>query len=302
MKKMKRLTVVYFILAAILAVMTVSFAAYTSLGSAKRVVTVKGTEQLFTSDVLLEYQQESQIQTRILSFGEEDKTFSVTVSNHLQGDTTKYDTKNIPYTMKVELLDADGNSVTNSAAYSKLSVNGTSMSSNPVSLPDQVLNAGAAQDKTYTFRLDPEILNYRIRITAATTRSEYKSLGRVIAFTTNTTATNWTGSFMEAEKTAVDGKKELGIINYKISGQIEENCVLSWDSSRVEIDQWCLEKMTSETPEQSGTMKSVTLHLGVAGTPKQYLITFYRTYAEQDLIEKWDDISKYIQFQNSNKN
>ena len=97
--------------------MTVSFAAYTSLGSAKRVVTVKGTEQLFTSDVLLEYQQESQIQTRILSFGEEDKTFSVTVSNHLQGDTTKYDTKNIPYTMKVELLDADGNSVTNSAAY-----------------------------------------------------------------------------------------------------------------------------------------------------------------------------------------
>ena len=54
MKKMKRLTVVYFILAAILTVITVSFAAYTSLGSAKRVVTVKGTEQLFTSDVLLE--------------------------------------------------------------------------------------------------------------------------------------------------------------------------------------------------------------------------------------------------------
>lgn len=299
MKRMKRLTVVYFILAAILTVITVSFAAYTSLGSAKRVVTVKGTEQLFTSDVLLEYQQESQIQTRVLSFGEEDKAFSVTVSNHPQGDKTKYDTKNIPYTFQVELLDADEKPVTDSDVYSKLSVQEKTISSNPVTVSNQVLQGGSAQDQTYTFRLDSELLNYRIRITAETTRSEYESLGRVISFTTNATETNWTGSFMEAEKTAVDGKKELGIINYKISGQAEEDCVLSWDSSKVEIDQWCLKKMTSETPTLNGTMKSVTLHLGAAGTPKQYLIPFYRTYAEQDLTESWDDISQYISFKNS---
>ena len=297
MKRMKRLTVVYFVFAAILAAMTVSFAAYTSLGSAKRVVTVKGTEQLFTSDVLLEYQQESQIQTRILSFGEEDKTFSVTVSNHLQGDTTKYDTKNIPYTMKVELLDTDEKPVTDNDVYSKLSVQEKTMSSNPVTVSNQILQGGSAQDQTYTFRLDSELLNYRIRITAETTRSEYKSLGRVISFTTNATETNWSGSFMEAEKTAVDGKKELGIINYKISGQTEGNYELSWDSSRVEIDQWSLGKMTSTAPTQKDNIKSVELHLGAENTPKQYLITFYRTYAEQDLSENWDMISNYINFQ-----
>lgn len=93
MKKMKLLTVIYFVLAAILAVITVSFAAYTSLGSAKRVVTVKGTEQFFTSDVLQEYQKDTDIQTRVISFGEEEKVFSVTVCNYLQGDVTKYDTK-----------------------------------------------------------------------------------------------------------------------------------------------------------------------------------------------------------------
>lgn len=301
MKKMKLLTVIYFVLAAILAVITVTFAAYTNFSSAKRVVTVKGTEQFFTSDVLLEYQQESGIQTRVISFGEEDKVFSVTVSNHLQGDTTKYDTKNIPYTFKAELVDADGNSVTDSNVYSKLSVNGTAMSSNPVTISSQVLNGGSAQDQPYTFKLDPAILNYRIKITAETTRSEYKFLGRIIAFTTNVTATNWSGSFMEAEKTAVTGDKELGIINYKISGQTEEDCVLSWDSSKVEIDQWCLAKMTSETPTKNGNMKSVTLHLGAADTPKQYLLTFYRTYAEQDLTESWENVSKYISFQNSEK-
>ena len=297
MKKMKKLTVIYFVLAAILAVIAVSFAAYTSLSSAKRVVTVKGTEQLFTSDVLMEYQQDSQIQTRVLSFGEEEKMFSVTVSNHLQGDTTKYDTKNIPYTFRVELLDTDGNSVTDSKIYSQLFVNGNQMASNSVAISDQVLNGGAARDITYTFRLEPEILNYRIKITAVTSRSEYKSLGRVISFTTNTTATDWSGSFVEAEKTAVDGNKELGIINYKISGQTEGDYVLSWDSSRVEIDRWCLQKMTSATLTQDENTKSVELHLGAKDTPKQYLITFYRTYAEQDLTEDWNKISNYIHFQ-----
>ena len=142
LKKMKRLTVIYFVLAAILAVIAVTFAAYTSLGSAKRVVTVKGTEQLFTSDVLMEYQTDAQIQTRIITFGEEEKVFSVTVSNHLQGDKTKYDTKNIPYTFQVELLDTDGKTVTDRNVYSKLSVNDTKMASNPVSMQNQVLNGG----------------------------------------------------------------------------------------------------------------------------------------------------------------
>lgn len=301
MKKMKRLTVIFFVLAAVLAVLTVSFAAYTSLSSAKRVVTVKGTEQFFTSDVLLEFQQDSQIQTRVISFGEEEKVFSVIVSNHLQGDETKYDTKNIPYTFQVELLDTDGKTVTDRNVYSELSVNDTKMASNPVSIQNQVLNGGGVRDKTYTFRLDPEILNYRIKITALTTRSEYKSLGRVISFTTNTTATDWRGNFVDAEKTAVKNNEELGIINYKISGQTEGDYVLSWDSSRVEIDQWCLQKMTSKIPEENGKVKSVNLHLGASGTPKQYFITFYRTYAEQDLNEKLDDISRYISFQNSGK-
>ncbi|MDO5339588.1 MAG: hypothetical protein Q4E78_05685 [Eubacteriales bacterium] len=299
MKKIKRLTVIYFALAAILAVIAVTFAAYTRLSSAKRVVTVKGTEQLFTSDVLMEYQQDSQIQTRVLSFGEEEKVFSITVSNHLQGDKTKYDTKNIPYTLKVELLDADGKSVTDSNVYSMLSVNGTSMASNPVSISDQVLNGVEAKDIMYTFRFDSEIMNYRIKITAETTRSEYKSLGRVISITTNSAATDWSGSFIDAEKTAVDANKELGIINYKISGQTEGDYVLSWDSARVEIDKWCLEKMTSTKPAKNdnNNIESVELHLGAENTPKQYLITFYRTYAEQDLNEDWNTISKYINFQ-----
>ena len=60
--------------------------------------------------------------------------------------------------------------------------------------------------------------------------------------------------------------------------------------------------MTSATPTQNGNKETVTLHLGAKDTPKQYLITFYRTYAEQDLKknlppENWNDISNYIHFE-----
>ena len=76
----------------------------------------------------------------------------------------------------------------------------------------------------------------------------------------------------------------------------------------MEIDRWCLQNMTSATPTQDGNTESVTLHLGAADKPKQYLITFYRTYAEQDLKqsltpekENWATISEYIHFQKKKK-
>ena len=48
-----------------------------------------------------------------------------------------------------------------------------------------------------------------------------------------------------------------------------------------------------------GKTKSVTLHLGTAGTPQQYTIQFYRTYAVNDLNEDWNTIKEYIHFKNS---
>ena len=112
---------------------------------------------------------------------------------------------------------------------------------------------------------------------------------------------NWSGNYIEAEKNAVETFNTLGMINYKISGQVEEDCVLSWDPSRVEIDDWFLKSMNinSSQVQDNGGRKSVTLHLGSPNTPQQYTITFYRTYARQDLNESWQEISQYITFKNS---
>lgn len=305
MKNRKKLTIVFFTLAIVLALLTVSFAAYTSTSSAKRVVTVAGQKQYFTSDVLYEYSSDTDIQTRTISMakGDATKLFSVTLSNYLQGDKTKYDAKSTSYDLTVELMDANGNKVSDAGVYTKLKVNNVSMTENPQRFNKNELSGGAAVDYVYNFSFtDDSLLNYRIKITATPTdRSEYRSLGRIIAFAVDSTTTNWNGNYIEAEKNAVETFHTLGMINYKISGQVEEDCILSWDSSRVEIDHWFLESMNinSNQVQENGGRKSVTLHLGSPNTPQQYTITFYRTYAGQDLKESWQEISQYITFKNS---
>lgn len=307
MKNRKKLTVVFFTLAIVLALLTVSFAAYTSTSSAKRVVTVAGQKQYFTSDVLYEYSNDTDIQTRTISMAKGDgaKSFLVTLSNYLQGDKTKYDAKSISYDLTVELMDANGNQVSDTGVYTKLKVNNVSMTGNPQSfnINENKLSGGSAVDHVYNFSFtDDSLLNYRIKITATPKdRSEYRSLGRIIVFSVDSTTTNWSGNYIEAEKNAVETFNTLGMINYKISGQVEEDCVLSWDPSRVEIDKWFLESMNinSSQVQDDGVRKLVTLHLGSPNTPQQYTITFYRTYAGQDLKESWQEISQYITFKNS---
>lgn len=311
MKKRTKLIAVYLFIVAAVAAIAYSMAAYTSLSSAKRVVTVRGSEQYFTSDILVQYEKGASLQSRVKSFGKNDttRTFSVKVSNHLQNDVTKYDSKSINYTFTAELVDADGNSVTNSGVDNNLTINyetqSVTLADGKCEIKNKSFAGGTAQDATYKFTLaGDEILQYRIKITAVpTNRSEYKPLGRLIVLAVDSTVSNWTGSFLTTEKSAVtSGNKTLGLLNYRISGHLEEDCVLSWDFSRVEIDEWFLAQMRIEENQitKTGNMKSVTLHLGAAGTPQQYTIQFYRTYAAGDLKEEnWDTISNYIKFENS---
>lgn len=292
-------------LVAIVAAVAYSLAAYTSLSSAKRVITVRGSEQYFTSDILIQYDNNSSLQTRVKSFGKNDttRTFSVKISNHLQNDSTKYDKKNTEYTFTVELVDTNGKTVTDNNVLN-VKVNGSSLTNGKYTKESTLVGGKEAND-AYTITLTgDEILQYRIKITAVPkNRSEYKPLGRLILLTTDTTVTNWTGSFLTTEQSAVNNDKKIGLINYRISGHLEEDCTLTWDASKIEIDKWFLDQMginSNDIREEKNNKKSVTLHLGAAGTPQQYTIQFYRTYAVGDLTdENWDTIKSYIQFTNS---
>ena len=342
---MKKLSIGYLLFALLLASSFFTLAAYTSLSSAKRVITVKGAEQYFTSDVLLAYEDSSSaLQTRTYLFGKDttDGTattkyqFTVQVCNHLQNDETKFDMKGFQYTFTAELLDENGKAVTDEAILNDFKITQTEQitqtdtggKKTTTEKDSQVENSNnkytitssfaggqeKAETKTYTFSwTKKEILKYKIKITAVPDKqtTSYKPLGRMIVMATDTTQTEWTGSFLSTEESAVNSGQKLGLLNYRISGHLEDDYILSWDCSKVEIDQWFLQDMikkgcveTNTTAEgqktakitQNSNIKSIQLHLGGAGTPQQYTIQFYRTYAANDLTETWEKIEKYIDF------
>ena len=308
-------------------------------------ITVKGAEQYFTSDVLLAYEDSSSaLQTRTYLFGKDttdgaattEYQFTVQVCNHLQNDETKFDMKGFQYTFTAELLDENGKAVTDEAILNDFKITQTEQitqtdtggKKTTTEKDSQVENSNnkytitssfaggqeKAETKTYTFSwTKKEILKYKIKITAVPDKqtTSYKPLGRMIVMATDTTQTEWTGSFLSTEESAVNSGQKLGLLNYRISGHLEDDYILSWDCSKVEIDQWFLQDMikkgcveTNTTAEgqktakitQNSNIKSIQLHLGGAGTPQQYTIQFYRTYAANDLTETWEKIEKYIDF------
>ena len=342
---MKKLSIGYLLFTLLLASSFFTLAAYTSLSSAKRVITVKGAEQYFTSDVLLAYEDSSSaLQTRTYLFGKDttdgaattEYQFTVQVCNHLQNDETKFDMKGFQYTFTAELLDENGKAVTDEAILNDFKITQTEQitqtdtggKKTTTEKDSQVENSNnkytitssfaggqeKAETKTYTFSwTKKEILKYKIKITAVPDKqtTSYKPLGRMIVMATDTTQTEWTGSFLSTEESAVNSGQKLGLLNYRISGHLEDDYILSWDCSKVEIDQWFLQDMikkgcveTNTTAEgqktakitQNSNIKSIQLHLGGAGTPQQYTIQFYRTYAANDLTETWEKIEKYIDF------
>jgi len=305
--KLNRFSLICFVLSAILALSAVSLAAYTSLSSVKRVVTVKGTEPLFSSNILLSYSDESELQTRIVSFAEntEKRLVDIDVANHIQGDVTKYDNFDINYIMRIELVDISGNRITNEGIYSKYLVDGTAMAENPY-VKEGTLAGNTASKDTYSVEIPAQYMSmYRLKVTAETKDNRYLPIGRIVATSTEVFTPHWTGKFLDTERAAVNNNEELGIINYQITGHIEEKCTLSWDSGKVEIDPWFLDDMGLSESDivTSGDRKSVELILGQEGTPDQYDIKFYRTLSTKDVEEDWNAISNtgngYIKFKNS---
>ena len=93
-------------LAVIFLLLAGSLAAYTSLSNAKRTISTVGSKQLFSSNILLEYEKEDDIQGDSMSFSKDgDSTFKVSVCNYSQDNLEKYASDDINYTIKVSLMD-----------------------------------------------------------------------------------------------------------------------------------------------------------------------------------------------------
>lgn len=303
--RIKTVITVNAILASILLMIAGSFAAYTSLSSAKRVVSTVGAEQLFSSNVLTAYDSagDSLPLLRVISFGQEDSesnTFSFIIGNYAQGNKTNVSSKSISYTLKAWLLDSGDNIVTDTSILSTYKLNDTVFSADGITM-NESLAGGTLDEDLYTVTIPCEHMSeYKILLTAkATNISAYSEIGRVISTTTTVASSHWTGSFLQNETAQKAG--ELAAVNVRIQGTEQETMVIRWNTNYVEIDPWFLKdisKYITVSPDSADSdgWKTLKIKVGEAGQPNQYSFTFYRTCSFEPDTETWNDIKGYITF------
>ena len=273
-----------------------SLAAYTSLSNAKRTISTVGSKQLFSSNILLEYEKEDDIQGDSMSFSKDgDSTFKVSVCNYSQDNLEKYASEDITYTIKVFLMDQNGKEVTNQNVLSRYKWDNTPFSELENNITHCLLKGQKSQD-IYSITVPTEYMKeYKIKIIAETQKNGYRSLGRIISFSEDVFSSEWKINYLndEQEQNAYD----LGCINTRLTGSEYTKLTLTWNIEHVQIDPWFLEDIKKSTVYIESSNNSLTFKAGGDSGFNQYDITFYRTnpvHGDDSTPEKWDAIKSYI--------
>ena len=284
-------------LAVIFLLLAGSLAAYTSLSNAKRTISTVGSKQLFSSNILLEYEKEDDIQGDSMSFSKDgDSTFKVSVCNYSQDNLEKYASEDINYTIKVSLMDQNGKEVTDQNILSRYKWNDTSFS-DLKNNRTYCLTKGQKSQHIYSITVPAEYMKgYKIKIIAEPQKNGYRSLGRIISFSEDVSSSKWKIDYLndEQEQKAYD----LGCINTRLTGSEYAELTLTWDTAHVQIDPWFLEDIQKVTGVYiDNTDKSLTFRAGGDSGFKQYDITFYRTtpvHGDDSTPEDWNAVKSYI--------
>lgn len=272
-----------------------SLAAYTSLSNAKRTISTVGSKQLFSSNILLEYEKEDDIQSKFMSFSKDaDSTFKVSVCNYAQDNPEKYASEDINYTIKVSLLDQNGKIVTDQNVLSQYKRDNTPFSE----LKDQkdTLSSGRKSEHVHSITVPAKYMKgYKIKITAVPDKIGYRSLGRIISFSEDVSSSEWKIDYLNDE--LAQNAYDLGCINTRLTGSEYAVLTLTWDTDHVQIDPWFLEDIKKSTVYIESGNNSLTFKAGGDSGFNQYDITFYRTnpvHGDDSTPEKWDAIKSYI--------
>ena len=274
-----------------------SLAAYTSLSNAKRTISTVGSKQLFSSNILLEYDKEkNDIQGKSMSFSTDgDIVFKVSVCNYAQGDAGKYASENITYKINVSLIDQNGNTVRDQSVLSGYKWENMSFSESQE--VNDTLKGGTESKNIYSVTVPvADMKKYKIRITAVPDNNRYKPLGRILYFSEDIASSEWRISYLsdELKQEAYD----LGCIHIKLTGSEYATLTLTWNPEYVQIDPWFLEDIKKDENASAAVDNgSLTFKAGGDTGKNQYNIAFYRTrpvHGDDSKEETWDDIKSYI--------
>lgn len=307
-------------IAAVLAGVGVSFAAYTSMDSIRRVIITREATEVnaFYSNHMNEYPVgvDSQITTKLVGFSDTDAPkLNITVSNYPNANPTRVNKRDIHYKFQAELLDKSGNPLSgNLLSKFQIERNGSEkkysfaaentdtdaaviISDGVITYTSQLLPGGTATQDVFMIYMTADAMEQvDIRVQAVPTDSTsqeatgQKALGRILSPTVFVQKdASWTGSFTD-EQASTDPKKLYGI-NYAVSGGGEGDITITWNADYLDISPNFLDVyqncITGPTTGENNTDRSITISIGPNDPSDYFAITFFRTKAAPE-TEGWN--------------
>lgn len=308
--KRYRLAGALFLIGVLAAAVYGSFAAYTNFNSVKRVVSTKRQDDdntMFSSNYLSLMHSSDTCPAKRISLAEKDEnyTFTVLVCNHVWGDESLYNPKDISYTLTAQLLSMDGGSLpqgctgpngiklnvlgNNSVLYSFFNEKGA------CTISDQVLQTGKADQKSYQFIMPKDLKDkVKIQIQAVPADGSMAAvnnqiLGAVLSFADYQVIKNWTGHFIDSKE---NGKTpgQYDAFNYEITGNGAGTVTVTW-SDELLLSQWAVEKGKEPTHNTDSTY-SYEFTVNDSTTVKQF--QFYRNPKKLLDWTDWTELEKLV--------
>lgn len=310
--KRYRLAGALFLIGALAAAVYGSFAAYTNFNSVKRVVSTKRQDDdntMFSSNYLSLIHSSDTCPAKRISLAEKDKnyTFTVLVCNHVWGDESLYNPKNISYTLTAQLLSMDNGSLPQGCTGEngiKLKVLGESVETHifgengeekdVCTISNQVLNTGTAAQKSYQFIMPKDLKDkVKIRIKAEPVDGSMAAvnnqiLGAVLSFADYQVTKNWTGHFIDSKDKTPD---QYDAFNYEITGNGAGTVTVTW-SDELLLSQWAMENGKELTHNNTNSTYSYKFTVDNSTTVKQF--QFYRN--PEKLLDgtDWTELEKLV--------
>lgn len=269
-----------------------TFAAYTNINKVKRVVSTQGGEgAAFSSNYLSLVPKEtaSYGMKRIAmttADGSALKKVDVTVCNYIQNNPSMVNENDITYDITFTLVSTVSGDIIeniesmNLANHSEFKIECGSaegvLEKGVCTFADKTLYGKTKSVDTYTLTVPASFMdNVNINVEAIPHGDSYAyteqyKLGRVLVFSENTERVDgWTGAFLEKTSSDYDG------FNYILSGNGKGTVTLTWDPSRLEINQLFIneENFTLTKSENENTL-TIEVDSDIIG---RYDIQFYKT-------------------------
>lgn len=293
------------VLVAILAGVGVSYAAYTSVASIRRVITTKKVTDLlyFSSNHMIAYpiEDDSKITTKVISFSDTDFTkINITVCNYPQTSSNRVCKKDIVYSFSATLLDTDGKPLTEGTnkdlvSFFSVEKNGDgnyksfSITNGQATFQGQTLPAKVRTQDVFSIYLPKEYLEQVTILVkavpedaASSEATKQNALGRVLAPMTSVNQSSyWTGSFTD-DLAQTDSKSLYGF-NYVVSGAGEGYITITWNAEYLKLSSNFLTMYDAFIEERSISseqkMNYIKLHVGGLDSNDNFSMQFYRTKA-----------------------